>query len=114
MKREGSIATVLAIEKGIKQYGKYELLRDGGSEHEYDEIGCSEKSAKFSRKYRVFCPRFQVLKGFIDILLVFDSRTNEGRLVIKNELAGLFCKVVPHTEEYLWSLKRYFNGNGRK
>jgi len=109
MKREGNIATVEAIERSIKQYKKYELLRNGGSEHKYDAMGFNGKSDKFSRKYRVFCSRYQVLKGFIDILLVFDYRTDEGRIVIKNELAPLFCKVIPHTGKHLWSLKRYFS-----
>jgi len=114
VKREGDIATVRAIEKSIKQYGKYKLLKDGGAEHEYDGIGYAGKSAKFSRRYRIYCSTFHVLRGFIDILLIFDCRVNEGRVVIKNELAGLFCKIVPHTGEHMWRLKRYFSCNNRR
>jgi len=109
MKREGNLATVQAIEKQIKQYGKYKMLRNGGEQQDYVDMGYSGRSNKFSRKYRIFCPKFLVLKGFIDILLVFDYRVNEGRIVIKNELAGLFCKAVPNTGEHLWKLQRYFS-----
>ena len=114
MKREGDISIVQAIEQEIKQYGRYKLLKDGGSEHEYDEIGCDAHSAKFCRKYRIYCSKYQVLKGFFDVLIDFDYRIGRGRLVIKDSIAGPFCNVIPHIGDYMYKLQRYFSNNQRR
>lgn len=111
MKREGDITIPEAIEELLKKHSNCRLLRDGGKAHEYDGLGVCGDSEKFSRKYRLYCSRYDVLRGHIDILLEFDYRIGRGRLVIRDDVASPLCGLIPNIGDYLYKLQRYFSNN---
>lgn len=106
MNRQGDIAILEIIEKRIVANGKHKLVRGTGNEGAYAGMGISEKSALSYKRYRVRCSKYFVLRGFFDIVLRFDYRTQIGRLSIKNrDLAGLF-QVSRDMENLVYSIPR--------
>lgn len=106
MKRQGNIVLVEALEQLIISNGRHTLVRDTGSDGEYRTLGAEDKSAFFSRRYRVRCRKFDLFRGYFDILFKFDQRVKLGKVIIKDEAVPALINLAPGIKGVLYSIPR--------
>ena len=97
--------TKITIEKGYKLINDTRYLNKGllGT---YEELNLDSPSAFFTKKYRVFCSQYYIMKGQLEVTLKFDYRTKTGKVTVRDfEVAGL-CSISHDMDNLLYSLDR--------